>query len=1084
MRELEGSSGVVADLSFSAIDLVDSFYQLEWRGMCEYFALDVVVSAAEVGVFRVWDERLEEWRPTEPAEKLFACFKVLPMGWSWSLFLCQQVLEEQMILSEMGRTGQSRAEVGERVVRDRRPVGRVAPGLPLLAPYVDNANLLAWSPGDATSAVDALGLQLHCVGLVYRVEARGTKSLESVGLWVNGASCRIRNTAKRTWRLHSALTALLRQGRCSGHTMRIVAGRMVHFSLVQRASLSVLEEVWRFADFHGERVADLGPELRAELIVFRGLVPVLTHDAFLEPSPIGFITDASAKGFAMLEGSLDPADVKELSRVKERWRFREVHARATGPWEFATAAQDAEEILFGEDFEEWVLQEAEGELGGKKTQARENGERRHRPAGGRFVEDAVAVPAVPDRVLVPSRWTRVVSGGWMKDEAIHMKEARAAVYALRRSGRRVEGREHVVLVLGDNMSELLAAEKGRAANAALNQMCRRVAGLLVSSGSRWARRHVECGRNIADLDSRWADRGVVDGGESLGGGALRRRLALRGLRDEGGFARTLRSAGHRPRDWRPHVDETSCPFVPRQRVEKGQYFLEIFSGSSHLTGALWEQGLRVAQPVDVKNGARHDVTREAIAATLLSWVKRGSVWCVWMSPPDLPGRAAGAEGRERGDAARGALGSARFCVCMIDECSGRGVPYVIENSNGSRLLRWAPLRSRLARDGATKVCVDMCQFSMPFRRRTTVVGTLAGLGLVISLARVDATGSMCRCAASRRLAATGESCGRRLWPPCIPRVSAEPWLRCARPRPWRRAARAMKTAWQRPGTTSSGARSANRPPTAWKPRAVRGVTKSLGSSASRSRPASSPPSARSSEEQRRAADRLGRAVNRRIRYTAAGRPAVGYLRMQKVSAKTQELYGEASRQFFSVTKLSGSAPVQIVDAELDRSILALYLDGAQLAEARVLFYAVRWRTGATNGELRRSHASLAGFRSSTREPIGEPVMWEAACLMALSAVQNKRRDDAMVAVMMLAQFDLLARPGEMCALDASWVLKIKTEHSSADTMIVFFRATPAPATRRNSKTTRCSWDRSHACSGSASCCVASLRSVDRGRSLG
>lgn len=46
--------------------------------------------------------------------------------------------------------------------------------------------------------------------------------------------------------------------------MRVV-GHMVHFAMVERGALSVLDEVWRFADRCGQ--------------AFRGLVPILSRTA-------------------------------------------------------------------------------------------------------------------------------------------------------------------------------------------------------------------------------------------------------------------------------------------------------------------------------------------------------------------------------------------------------------------------------------------------------------------------------------------------------------------------------------------------------------------------------------------------------------------------------------------------------------------------------------------------------------------------------------------------------------------------------------------------------------------------------------
>jgi hypothetical protein len=112
----------------------------------------------------------------------------------------------------------------------------------------------------------------------------------------------------------------------------------------------------------------------------------------------------------------------------------------------------------------------------------------------------------------------------MRAEAIHNKEARSALQGLRRASRRGNAHNKQVLSLGDNMSELLATEFGRARNHELNALCRRSAVLQMSSNIIWKRRHVISEENAADGDSRLADLGIIKPGVCLGGSILLKRL--------------------------------------------------------------------------------------------------------------------------------------------------------------------------------------------------------------------------------------------------------------------------------------------------------------------------------------------------------------------------------------------------------------------------------------------------------------------------------------------------------------------------------------------------------------------------------
>ncbi len=72
---------------------------------------------------------------------------------------------------------------------------------------------------------------------------------------------------------------------------------------------------------------------------------------------------------------------------------------------------------------------------------------------------------------------QVVCGSSVRKEAIHSKEFRVALIGLRRAaGLRACCGTRLVSI-GDNMSEILATEKGRARNHELNAFCRQTAAL-------------------------------------------------------------------------------------------------------------------------------------------------------------------------------------------------------------------------------------------------------------------------------------------------------------------------------------------------------------------------------------------------------------------------------------------------------------------------------------------------------------------------------------------------------------------------------------------------------------------------------
>ncbi len=78
--------------------------------------------------------------------------------------------------------------------------------------------------------------------------------------------------------------------------------------------------------------------------------------------------------------------------------------------------------------------------------------------GREFEESDEHLPPRNDNMVAPGRWSRVVCGGWVRQEAIHNKEGRAAVLGLRRAAGLKVCRGTRVLSLGDNMSEICAME--------------------------------------------------------------------------------------------------------------------------------------------------------------------------------------------------------------------------------------------------------------------------------------------------------------------------------------------------------------------------------------------------------------------------------------------------------------------------------------------------------------------------------------------------------------------------------------------------------------------------------------------------
>ena len=65
---------------------------------------------------------------------------------------------------------------------------------------------------------------------------------------------------------------------------------------------------------------------------------------------------------------------------------------------------------------------------------------------------------------------------------------------------------------------------------------------------------------------------------------------------------------------------------------KHKVFLDIFAGTSPISAELAQRGYAVL-PFDVLRGAAFDVSRPAVARTVLGWIAAGMVWGVWLATP-------------------------------------------------------------------------------------------------------------------------------------------------------------------------------------------------------------------------------------------------------------------------------------------------------------------------------------------------------------------------------------------------------------------------------------------------------------------
>ena len=524
------------------------------------------------------------------------------MGWSWSLFLCNSSLTSGLVSALLEfNPNLSRSAAVDQVVRERAPAPRLRRRQPLLGPYVDNGNILSHDEDESCRFHDVVVRVFESLGFVLKDLVAGSKWFDMVGIIWDGQRRHWIAKPERVWRLRTALLELADRKTASGTVLRIVGGHMVNMSLLCRPALSIMDEIFTFAEAAGDSWRVIPPSLRAELRVFAALLPLMYHDPYRRLAPVLYCSDSSLKGYALHRAALDAADGDDLIRYRERWRFRDVELEPLDDCDQVGAGTSADLQSLGPRFDAWVRRQSERKVAGVV--------RVPAPARmpRRLVEVPESVPPVPDRLVNPRGWSRVVVGAWKSEAAIHLKEGRVSLLGLKIQARSPGIVGSIVPALGDNMGEVVANDRGRGRDKAVNALCRRSAAIRLGACVDWPRRYVDTARNPSDADSRIADRGGLRPGERLRAG------------------------------WRAGA----APAIPRWHgFCASPAVLVVGSGAADLVAAAADVGLKVAPPLDRSLGVLFDLRNRDVHSRVLGWILSRRIW--WLHASLMPGGIGGA----------------------------------------------------------------------------------------------------------------------------------------------------------------------------------------------------------------------------------------------------------------------------------------------------------------------------------------------------------------------------------------------------------------------------------------------------------
>ena len=196
-------------LFFAAGDIENAFYGMKMPAKWSpYFALPPVSPRLlrEVG-----------YLDPIPVDGLVCpCLVVLPMGWSWSLHICQAVLM-QAIRESGFRPGE--------IVGDRAPAPRLGPNSArAVMGYVDNFGVLATSAEASKTGADKIRDTLAAKGLPVHAVELSDDVVAFLGLSIDLRQKQLSTKAERLVQLRESIRVALSAERATGRFLEILVG--------------------------------------------------------------------------------------------------------------------------------------------------------------------------------------------------------------------------------------------------------------------------------------------------------------------------------------------------------------------------------------------------------------------------------------------------------------------------------------------------------------------------------------------------------------------------------------------------------------------------------------------------------------------------------------------------------------------------------------------------------------------------------------------------------------------------------------------------------------------------------------------
>lgn len=236
--------------------------------------------------------------------QLYPALLVLPMGWSHSVFVAQQVHEHVVYsYTSLRRCDAIGTHTDTNLDRLRHSI------------YIDDVNWFGYSPKVLATVQEEYIRVMAAKGLPVKPSkvTRPTCDPTAVlGLSFDGRAHTLGLAADKMQLLRSRTLDVLRRHAVSGVELSQLVGSWSWCMLARRPSLAAFANVYRFIRTAGSSVLPLWQSVRVELAVVMGLAPLMWADLGADWFPHLLASDASSSGLGVVRSPLSRDDVLVL----------------------------------------------------------------------------------------------------------------------------------------------------------------------------------------------------------------------------------------------------------------------------------------------------------------------------------------------------------------------------------------------------------------------------------------------------------------------------------------------------------------------------------------------------------------------------------------------------------------------------------------------------------------------------------------------------------------------------------------------------------------------------------------------------